>query len=263
MSLSSRLPGSGGEARHERRRLLVAALLLTGVAAVCAPLSAARAQQGDACAAEVQPKKKSPFSRRFGKLMGAAGVAAITGKKASATAAADAAARDVADTAREQAQADIASAASCAGQTPAPVPARASSAQARGYSYPNDIPVPAEAKAAKAAFDEFGKVDCSDCEGGYAYDSWARQAFASELRGEYGGWEKKLGALKAGETISWKGSAANGTIRLLAEEKVGGFDCKRLGYELTRKDGSATREGLICWGRSNQFAGSDSWVEVY
>ena len=47
-----------------------------------------------------------------------------------------------------------------------PAPRRA---KADAIAYPSRMPIPQEWKAAKQAYDEFGKVKCFGCEGGYAY----------------------------------------------------------------------------------------------
>ena len=38
--------------------------------------------------------------------------------------------------------------------------------------YPSRMAIPAEWKTAKTAYDEFGKVKCFGCEGGYGYSGW-------------------------------------------------------------------------------------------
>ena len=223
----------------------------------------AHAQTKD-CAVAEAPNGK-PFGKRFGRLLGRAGVAALTGRKAAAQAAADAAARDTIDSARENAVA-AASNAACTDadhaseKTEPREPARK---RANPLSRPDQIAVPAEIKAQKTAFDEFGKVACSSCEGGVSYDSWARQFYLSELRGDENGWEKKLAALQPGEQISWQGSESFGTIVLRGEQQRDGFDCKLFDWRLEKGSATAQREGLLCWGKSSEYSGSNSWVEVY
>lgn len=129
--------------------------------------------------------------------------------------------------------------------------------------YPSQMAVPASVKEQIAAFDAFGKVRCSDCEGGYAYESWAKQAYVGELRGEYNGWAKKLGSLALDAKLPWTSGSSRGVITVASEEPVQGFRCRQLRYVLTRGKASAERPGLVCWGKINQYAGSESWVEVY
>jgi len=123
--------------------------------------------------------------------------------------------------------------------------------------------VPQEMLERKRAFEQFSRVECGSCEGGYSFDAWAQQAFHSEIRGEYNGWARKLGNLGIGESLSWTGAESQGTLTAVAEETVEGFRCRRLRYRLVRGGVSAERDGLVCWGRLNQYAGSDTWVEVY
>ena len=264
------------EKDHAVRRTGIAFGLLAATAVVtfAAAPAPAHAQGSAACEQAQQGKKKGLFGSRFARLASAAGVAAVTGRRASASAAADAAARDVIENGRERAQAEAAAAVACNanGETASTAvstvaPAQAATLQpavaSSSFSRPGDMPIAPEIQAQIDAFDEFGKVDCSECEGGYAYDSWAQLAFASELRGEYGGWEKKLGALEPGQSLEWQGAANAGTLTVSAREQVSGFDCKRLTYRLTRGSESAERPGLLCWGKSSPYAGSDSWVEVF
>ena len=233
-------------------------------------LPGAAQAQSQPCPGASAPNGKV-FGKRFGRLMGAAGLAAVSGRKAAARAAGDAAARDVVDSARENGVAEAAAAACDEGKSPKKDndlarPAKASSNEARSqgaYARPSLMPVPEEIKAQKEAFDAFGKVDCTDCEGGYAFDSWARRHFASELRGEYNGWAKKLGAMKPGEKLNWQGAESYGTIAVRAEERIGGFDCKIYDWTLEKGTAKAQREGLLCWGKASEYSANDSWVEVY
>lgn len=138
----------------------------------------------------------------------------------------------------------------------APMPAATRAAAGRNdRRSPWDIEAPASAKAQKKAFDDFGKVRCNDCEGGYGYDSWA-QHFVS-------GWNEKLGALKSGQSLQWQGNAARGTVKVLSEDPVDGFRCKQLAWTLAKGGASAERPGLMCWGRSERYSATESWVHVY
>ena len=47
------------------------------------------------------------------------------------------------------------------------------------------------------------------------------------------------------------------------EGQVNGFRCRKMTYRLERDGKSAERPGLICWGKANEYAGSDSWVGVF
>lgn len=120
---------------------------------------------------------------------------------------------------------------------------------------PWDIEVPASAKSQKDAFVAFGRVRCNDCEGGYGYDSWA-QHFVKD-------WNEKLGALGTGQSLQWQGNAARGTVSVLSEEPVDGFRCKQLSWRLAKGSSSVERPGLMCWGRSERYSATESWVQVY
>lgn len=133
---------------------------------------------------------------------------------------------------------------------------------APGLSYPSEIARPAGFEAAKRSYDEFGKVDCDDCEGGFAYDGWA--VFPrDEFSGKYNAEAQRLGSLPVGHVHRWKGNESTGTLTVVAEQTVSGFRCRTLLYRLEKANSSAERPGLLCWGRANQFAGKESWNEVY
>jgi len=132
---------------------------------------------------------------------------------------------------------------------------------ARTVKYPSNLDFSPELEAQKKAFVEFSKVSCSDCEGGYDYDAWARHFFT--LDGSYKAWEKKIGGLAMGETITWKGAKSTGSITVVGEEPVNGWPCKQLKWELKKPQASAERPGLFCYGKENSYSGSDSWTEVF
>lgn len=141
---------------------------------------------------------------------------------------------------------------------PAPWPTNVG---ARGVNYPSDLDFSAELEAEKKAFVEFSKVRCSDCEGGYGFDAWARH-FVS-LDGSYKAWEKKVGALAVGEAITWKGSQATGSITVVGETPVNGWKCKQVKWELKKAQSRAERPGLFCHGKAGANSGSDTWTEVF
>lgn len=141
---------------------------------------------------------------------------------------------------------------------PAPWPVNVG---ARNVKYPSDLDFSPELEAQKKAFVEFGKVRCSDCEGGYSYDAWAQQMIS--LDGSYKAWEKKIGGLAMGETLTWKGAASRGSITVVGEEPVNGWTCKQLKWELKKPQASAERPGLFCYGKASAYDGSDSWTEVF
>lgn len=128
--------------------------------------------------------------------------------------------------------------------------------------YPSEIAKPAGFDAIEDTFDEFGKDDCMDCEGGYAYDSWP--VFPrDEYAGKYNGDAQRMGGWPVGHVHRWKGNVSTGTLTVVDERTVEGFRCRTLLYRLTRGTATAERPGLLCWGRANQYAGSESWNKVY
>lgn len=138
---------------------------------------------------------------------------------------------------------------------PAPWP---SNVGAPSVKNPMHLKFSDELEGQKKAFLEFSKVRCSDCEGGYGYDAWA-QHFV-RLDGSWKAWEKKLGALAMGETLSWQGSASKGAITVVGEEPVNGWPCKQLRWTLTRPDARAERPGLICNARPD---GAPDWTIAF
>lgn len=132
---------------------------------------------------------------------------------------------------------------------------------ARGVKYPSDLDFSPELESQRKAFLEFSKVSCNDCEGGYSYDAWVRHFV--RLDGSYKAWEKKVGALAMGEAITWKGSRSTGSITVVGEEAVGGWQCKQMKWELKKAQETAERPGLFCYGKASAYDGSDSWTEVF
>lgn len=137
---------------------------------------------------------------------------------------------------------------------PAPWPVNAG---ARGVQYPSQLRFSTDLQAQKKAFEDFSKVSCDDCEGGYAYDAWA-QHFV-RLDGSYKAWEKKLGGLAMGETLSWQGSQSKGAITVVGEQSINGWPCKQLKWTLTKPRANAERPGLICFAKESSYSGSPSW----
>lgn len=139
-------------------------------------------------------------------------------------------------------------------------PARASAASS--LSYPSEIAKPAGFEAIRRAYDDFGKVACKECEGGFAFDGWA--VFPrDDFSGKYNGDAQRIGSWPVGHVHRWTGNESSGTLTVLAEQTISGFRCRTLRYRLAKGSASAERPGLLCWGRLNQFAGKESWVEVY
>lgn len=144
----------------------------------------------------------------------------------------------------------------------ATAPATAKKSSAPKVEYPSRLPEPEGFPAVKKAYDDFGKVRCTSCEGGYAYDGWP--VFPrDETPRPYNGSKHILGEFAIGHVHRWKGAESQGSLTVVSEEPVGGFRCRQLVYRLTKGSASAERPGLLCWGRANQFAGSEGWNMVY
>ncbi|KAB2896310.1 MAG: hypothetical protein F9K35_14245 [Burkholderiaceae bacterium] len=117
-----------------------------------------------------------------------------------------------------------------------------------------------KSRAQREAFVNASKVRCGDCEGGHAYDAWARHALTQ------GGDEKQylalLVGLAVGQSLSWKGSRYQGSVQATGEHPIGPFPCRQ--YHWTLKDGVrvvAEREGLLCQYK-RPYAASARWNEV-
>lgn len=135
--------------------------------------------------------------------------------------------------------------------TPATTPARVSNVR--------DL-APPDALAQKKALDEFSRWRCNDCEGGWAYDSWARHGLnlvGSNLL------ENKIGSLAVGQSVSWKGRVANGQGIVTAEVEKSGFRCKQVTWRMTKGKEQAEREGLFCVVLMGNAPGVPTWVEAY
>lgn len=141
---------------------------------------------------------------------------------------------------------------------PAPWPVNAGSPDVKR---PGELEFSSETKALASAFDAFGRVSCSSCEGGRSYDSWARKSL--NISSAHGAWEKTLGALASGQTLNWTGVESKGRITVVSETPVSGFRCKQLRWELFKGAAQAERPGLICFGYSSPYAASESWNEVF
>jgi hypothetical protein len=133
---------------------------------------------------------------------------------------------------------------------------------AQQIKYPSRMSPPLGFATTKAAYDQFGKVRCSSCEGGYAFDGWPKFA-RDELSGKYNEHGLRLGAMVPGQVHRWNGAEASGTLTVVGEETLGGFRCRHLQYHLTKGGASAERPGLVCWGYGNEYAASENWHEVY
>ncbi|MBY8825295.1 hypothetical protein [Sphingomonas colocasiae] len=234
------------------------ALLAAGTALAVAP-SAAQARED--CAERAQPQKK----RGLGGLLSAArssGVAdSILGAAVEATGdalASGGCAERPAETGPSDPSAKPAAAAETATATE-----RARRRMAENDArYPSRMTIAEEWKTAKAAYDAFGKVRCTGCEGGYTQAGWIDWP-RDEYSGKYNGAETRLSRLPIGHVQRWNSNGFAGTLTIDGEEQVNGFRCRKMTYRIEKDGQSAARPGLICWGKANEYAGSDSWVGVF
>lgn len=250
-------------------------------AAIMMTWSAVPAHAGDdACAVAAKPKK-----RGLGGLFSAVRSSGLEGAIAGAFRGEGDLKSDLTGTARAAAErgfADAEARAACAdaavvekgsdetgGDGEAPRAASISATErarremaAADAKYPSRMPIPSEWQAAKAAYEEFGKVKCFGCEGGYAYSGWPDWP-RDEYSGKYGGAETRLSRLPIGHVHRWSSNGFAGSLTIVGEETVNGFRCRKMRYRLEKGSTSAERPSLICWGKANQYAGSDSWVGVF
>ena len=236
------------------------------------------AQAQSDCAAQAKKRRPSLFGAEgagglFTRLEGAARGQRNLGRdiKDTAQTGAEQRAREAATVAgckaSEKAEPKAASAASHTGREVRPAPETATQRAARQQAesdkqYPSRMEIPQEWRTAKEAYTEFGKVRCTGCEGGFAYAGWPSWP-RDEFDGKHNGAETRLSRLPIGHVHRWTANGFAGSLSIDAEETVNGFRCRKMTYRLTKDGKSAERPGLMCWGKSNQFAASDSWVGVF
>jgi hypothetical protein len=129
-------------------------------------------------------------------------------------------------------------------------------------AYIDGLKVSAEVEAKKAAYNKFGEVSCSDCEGGIDFDGRPKFPY-DQFSGQYGERAKRAGSWSIGHVHRWQGKASTGTLTVLREENVDGFRCRRLEYRLMKGSASASRPSLICWGLANRSSEIENWHEIY
>ncbi|UNU43719.1 hypothetical protein EAO27_14050 [Sphingopyxis sp. YF1] len=264
----SRIDGS--EEEQMKYPMMMAALLATGTALTAGAPVAVQAQDG--CAVP-KPQKK----RGVGGLLSAARSGGLEGSVAGALRGDGDRGSGLEDSGRRTAAGDGAATGKCS-QTPrgedkgrpvgaVAVPETATERARREMAandakYPSRMPIPEDWKTAKTAYDAFGKVRCTSCEGGYAQAGWPDWP-RDEYSGKYGGAETRLSRLPVGHVHRWSASGFSGTLTIDGEEQVNGFRCRKMTYRLEKGGQSVSRPGLMCWGKANEYAGSDSWVGVF
>lgn len=143
--------------------------------------------------------------------------------------------------------------------TPASASAAPPTAKVR---YIDDLKTPPDVEAKKAEYNKFGEVSCNDCEGGIELDGRPTFPF-DEFSGRYNERAKRAGSWAVGHTHRWQGKASKGTLTVTSEERVDGFQCRRLEYRLERLGTSVARPGLICLGLANSSSEVENWHEIY
>lgn len=138
----------------------------------------------------------------------------------------------------------------------------AAPASAKAPAYIDGLHVPADIEAKKAAYNKFGEVSCSDCEGGIDFDGRPKFPY-DQFSGQYSERAKRAGSWPVGHVHRWQGKASTGTLAVLREESVDGLRCRRLEYRLMRGSASTSRPGLICWGLANRSSEIENWHEIY
>ncbi len=119
---------------------------------------------------------------------------------------------------------------------------------------PSDLRFAPEHAAAKRAYEDFGKVRCNDCEGGYDYETWVRNAIPG-LTG-YQVFERRIGGMAVGESLNWTGSrGARYALTIVGEQPIGEWPCKQLKWTADRGSEHAERMGLFC-------RNGNTWVDV-
>ena len=141
---------------------------------------------------------------------------------------------------------------------PAPWPVNLGS---RTVTSPAALEFSPETNAAKEAFLEFSKFRCNDCEGGYAYDAWAQHYV--KVGYEYNAFQNKVGGLAMGQSITWTGAAATGSITVVGETPIKGWRCKQLKWELKKGAQRAERPGLYCVSPASASSTKENWMEVF
>lgn len=128
--------------------------------------------------------------------------------------------------------------------------------------YIDSLKTPSDVEVKKAEYNKFGEVSCNDCEGGIELDGRPTFPF-DEFSGRYNERAKRAGSWPIGHVHRWQGRASRGTLTLLSEERVDGFQCRRLEYRLERDGSSVSRPGLICLGLANSSSDVENWHEIY
>jgi len=117
-------------------------------------------------------------------------------------------------------------------------------------AYRGGVGVEPAVEARAAGLQEFEKVRCMDCGGGYSFDSWITHHTGMEVDEV----AAHIGGLAVGESLSWTGIEASGRLEIVSETPVGPFACKQARMVMTRGEQTYAAPRLYCFGKSHQFA---------
>ena len=109
---------------------------------------------------------------------------------------------------------------------------------------------------ARTALRMFGRVDCTDCEGGYDFETWVKHQVPAMWGNNVLG--NHLGGLAVGQNLTWTGRTSRGqyAITVVDTQSVGKWECKQLVWSGRRGERTADAPGLIC-------KVGDNWLEVF
>jgi hypothetical protein len=120
-----------------------------------------------------------------------------------------------------------------------------------------------ELEEEKRRFQQASSFRCMTCEGSLDFDSW-RRAF-QPLRDTDTAWSELLSGWTAGRELSWRGTAHDGTIRVVSEVPVAGVPCRQLRHRISTRGPRPVvheRAGLLCLDRK-EYGRTPLWHEVF
>lgn len=108
-----------------------------------------------------------------------------------------------------------------------------------------------EAEAQKREFAKIGKIPCKTCEMGAHFDDWPRNVP-----------EAKIGAMKLGERLQWKGARYSGAVVVTGEHPIRDYACRQYRWTLTQGGAvAAERHGLFCQYKA-PYAPAPAWHQM-
>lgn len=134
----------------------------------------------------------------------------------------------------------------------------------RAVVRPHQFVFSPESMAQKQAFSEASRYSCTACEASMDIDSWRK--FIHPDRDTYSAWGNLIASFTVGRVIDWRGNHVDGRITVVSEVPVGGFECRQLRHRISTREATprvTERPGLICYGKRDQYSGSNTWHEVF